>query len=124
MNIKNNFTGFYNSFPKAYFMKKVLIVGIVIIIGIGGFLGWDWYDKTQRQTLEPSITLYHWTDVRGNKHFSDTPPPEGAKNIYKEKGFKHIEPPLIMTMKDKTTEFIKKTKTKLFGKKKEKRTKE
>ena len=102
-------------------MRKVIIALIVITVSIGGYLGWDWYDKTKRQALEPSITLYYWTDAQGNKHYSDTPPPEGARLIHKEKGYKYIRTPLIVTIKNKTVEIYKKTKNKLFGKKKNKK---
>lgn len=94
-------------------MRKALIVIIIIIIGAGGYLGWDWYDKTNNQKLEPSITLYYWTDAAGKKHFSDTPPPETARNVYEEKGYKHIKPPLIVAIKNKTVEYYKKIKKKL-----------
>jgi hypothetical protein len=102
-------------------MRNALIVIIVVIVGIGGYLGWDWYDKTKKKELEPSITLYYWTDATGNKHFSDTPPPEGAKNVYTEKGYKHLKPPLVVTIKNKTVEFYKKIKQKLFRSKKKKK---
>ncbi len=102
-------------------MRKALIVILILIIGTGGFLGWDWYAKTKKQALEPSITLYYWTDAKGNKHFSDSPPPEGAKNIYKEKGYKHIKPPLVVLIKNKAIEFYKETKKKLFKTKKKRK---
>jgi hypothetical protein len=102
-------------------MRNALIVIIVVIVGLGGYLGWDWYDKTKKKELEPSITLYYWTDARGNKHFSDTPPPEGAKNVYTEKGYKHLKPPLVVTIKNKTVELYKKIKQKLFKSKKKKK---
>jgi hypothetical protein len=95
-------------------VRKALIVIIIIIMGTGGYLGWDWYDKTQNQKLEPSITLYYWTDAAGNKYFSDTAPPKDARNVHKEKGYKHIKPPLIVTIKNKAVEYYKKTKKKLF----------
>ena len=95
-------------------MRKALIVIIIIIMGMGGYLGRDWYDKTQNQKLEPSITLYYWTDAAGNKYFSDTPPPQNARNVHKEKGYKHIKPPLIVTIKNKAVEYYKKTTKKLF----------
>jgi hypothetical protein len=95
-------------------MRKALIVIAVIIIGAGGYLGWDWYDKTRNVKLEPSITLYYWTDEAGNKHFSDTPPPKGARDVYEEKGYKHIKRPLIVTIKDRAVEYYKKTKKKIF----------
>ena len=95
-------------------MQKSLIIIIVIIVAIGGYLGWDWYDKTTKQKLEPSIPLYFWTDAKGNKHFSDTPPPEGAKDVYTEKWHKHIKPPLVVIIKNKTNELYKAAKKKLF----------
>jgi hypothetical protein len=102
-------------------MRKAFVVILILIIGIGGFLVWDWYAKTQKQALEPSVTLYFWTDARGNKHFSDSPPPEGAKNIYKEKGYKHIKPPLIVLVKNKGIKFYQKMKKKLFSPQKKKK---
>ena len=95
-------------------MRKALIIIIIIIMGAGGYLGWDWYDKTKNLKLEPSITLYYWTDAAGNKYLSDTPPPQDARNVHKEKGYKHIKPPLIVTIKNKAVEYYKKTKEKLF----------
>ncbi|MEE9536912.1 MAG: DUF4124 domain-containing protein [Desulfobacterales bacterium] len=102
-------------------MRKALIVILILIIGTGGFLGWDWYAKTTKQELEPSITLYYWTDAKGNKHFSDTPPPKGAKDMYTDKGYKHIKPPLVVLIKNKAIEFYKETKKKLFKTKKKRK---
>jgi len=99
-------------------MQKTLIIIIVFIVAIGGYLGWDWYVKTTKQELEPGITLYFWTDAKGNKHFSDSPPPEGAKDVYTDKGYKHIKAPLVVIIKNKTIEFYKATKKKLFKTKK------
>lgn len=103
-------------------MRKAIIIILIILIGTGGYLGWDWYDKTRKQKLEPSITLYYWTDAKGGKHFSDVPPPKNARNVYKEKGYKHIKPPLIITLKNRAVEFYKETVKKLFtsGKNKKK----
>ena len=95
-------------------MRKAIIIMIIIIIGTGGFLGWDWYDKTRQQKLEPSITLYYWTDAGGNKHISDAPPPKNARNVYTDKGYKHIRLPLIVTIKNKVVEFYKEAHKKLF----------
>ena len=99
-------------------MRKAIIIIIIIIIAAAGFLGWDWYDKAQKQKLEPSITLYYWTDTEGNKHISDVAPPQNAENVYKDKGYKYISPPLIVTIKDKVVDFFKETRKKLFKPKK------
>ena len=95
-------------------MRKAIIIIIVIIIGAGGFLGWDWYDKTQKQKQEPSITLYYWTDADGNKHISDVAPPQNAINVKTDTGYKYIRPPLIVTIKNKAVEYYKKAKKKIF----------
>jgi hypothetical protein len=95
-------------------MRKALIVAIIVTIGIGGYLGWDWYDKTKKRQLEPSMNLYYWTDAKGGKHISDAPPPENVKNVYTDKGYKHIRPPLIVTIKNKAREFYKKARKKIF----------
>ncbi|MDX1708396.1 MAG: DUF4124 domain-containing protein [Desulfobacterales bacterium] len=101
-------------------MRKVLIVVIVVIVGIGGYLGWDWYDKTHRRQLEPSITLYYWTDADGEKHISDRPPPQNAKNVYSDKGYKHIRTPLIVSIKNKVVESYLKIRKKLVKSRKSK----
>ena len=95
-------------------MRKALIVIIIIIMGAGGYLGWDWYDKTRKQKLEPTVTLYYWTDANGNKHISDVAPPQNATNIQTDKGYKYIRPPLIVTIKNKAVEYYKKAKKTLF----------
>ena len=102
-------------------MQKALIVIIVLIAAIGGYLGWDWYAKTTKQEFESGITLYFWTDAQGNKHFSDTPPPEGAKDVYTDKGYKHIKPALVVIIKNKAVDFYKETKKKLFKSKKKRK---
>ena len=102
-------------------MRTAIIIIIVLIVAVGGYLGWDWHTKTAKQKLEPSITLYYWTDAQENKHFSDSPPPEGAKDVYTDKGYKHIKPPLVVIIKDKTVEFYKETKKKLFKTKKKRK---
>jgi hypothetical protein len=101
-------------------MRKALIVIIIIIMAAGGYLGWDWYAKTQKQKFEPSITLYYWTDADGNKHVSNVAPPQNAVNVRKDKGYKYIRPPLIVIIKSKVVEFYKESRRKLF---KPKRTK-
>jgi len=88
-------------------MRKAVIITIIIIIGAGAYLGWDWYTKTKKQQLEPSITLYYWTDAKGGRHFSDSTPPADARNIQTEKGYKHIQPPLVVTIKNKAIELYK-----------------
>ena len=98
-------------------MKKALIVVLILLCGTAGFLYYDWHVKTKKLNADPSITLYSWTDAEGKKHFTDTQPPQNAKNFEELKGYEHIEPPLIEKIKDKTIDFYKWVKGKLFKKK-------
>ena len=98
-------------------MKKVLIAILVLLCGIAAFLYYDWHVKTKKMAAEPSISLYSWTDGEGKKHFTDTQPPQNAKNVEEIKGYERIEPPLIEKIKDKTIDFFKWVKGKLFKKK-------
>lgn len=102
-------------------MRKAFIIAIIVILGIGGYLGWDWYDKTQKRQLEPSITLYYWTDSNGDKHISDSPPPENIKTVTTDKGYKHIRTPLVVTIKNKAIDVYRNIKRKLFKPKKTKK---
>ena len=98
-------------------MKKILIVILILLCGTGGFLYYDWHVKTKKLAADPSITLYSWTDKEGKKHFTDTQPPQNAKNVEEFKGYEHVEPPLIEKIKAKTIDFYKWVKGKLFKKK-------
>jgi hypothetical protein len=102
-------------------MKKALIVILIILSLAGGFLYYDWHVKTKKMEAEPNITLYSWTDENGEKHFTDTQPPRGAKNIEEFKGYEHIRPPFIVQIKDKSIGFFKWIKGKLLKKKEDKR---
>ena len=102
-------------------MKKALII-ILIILGLaGGFLYYDWHAKTKKMQAEPNITLYSWTDENGEKHFTDTQPPRGAKNVEEFKGYEHIKAPFILQIKNKSVDFFKWIKGKLFKKKADKK---
>jgi hypothetical protein len=95
-------------------MQKTIIVFIVLISGAVGYLIYDWHAKIKAQVAEPSITLYSWTDEEGNKHFTDTVPPQGAMNIQKSVGYRHVDPPLIVVIRDKTVEIYRSLKNKIF----------
>ena len=104
-------------------MKKALVVIAVLVFGVSGFLYYDWHTKTTRLTSEPSIPQYSWTDAQGTRHFTDRPPPAGATNIKETKGYKSIDPPLVVTIKEKVIEIYQDIKKKLFQPKKKKRRK-
>jgi hypothetical protein len=102
-------------------MKKALVVIIILILGCSGFLYYDWHTKTQKQAAEPSIVQYAWTDAQGTRHFTDTAPPAGATNIEITKGYKYIDPPLVVTIKDKVVKYYGQIKEKLSKSKKKKK---
>ena len=101
-------------------MNKTLVVILIIVLGFGGFLYYDWHTKSNKQTAEPSIPQYSWTDRDGARHFTDSAPPEGATNIKKTKGYQYIEPPLVITLKNKTVEYYNRIKEKISKSKKKK----
>ena len=105
-------------------MKKALVVIMAIVLAVSGFLYYDWHTKTQKQAAEPSIPQYSWTDAQGTRHFTDRPPPEGATNIKETRGYKSIDPPLVVTIREKVIETYQDIKKKLFKPKKKKRRKE
>lgn len=104
-------------------MKKALIVIGILILGFSGFLYYDWHTKTGKRAAEPSVPQYSWTDDQGVRHFTDRPPPKGATDIKKTKGYKYIDPPLVHSIKDKVLEYYNKIKETLFKRKKKKRRK-
>ena len=103
------------------YMRKALVIVIIAIVGIGGYLIWDWHDKTKKRQLEPSITLYYWTDAKGQKHISDSAPSQNARNVYTDKGYKHIRTPLAVTIKDKAVDVYRAIRKKLIKPKKDKK---
>jgi hypothetical protein len=105
-------------------MKKVVIILLVLICGGVGLLAYDWYVKTTIQEDDQRVTLYSWTDDKGAKHFTDTQPPDGAKNIEESKGYKYVDQPLVVKIKNKTIEGYKWIKEKLFKMKDRKKKKQ
>ena len=102
-------------------MKKARVVIVVIVLGFSGFLYYDWHTKTKKQAAEPSIPQYSWTDAQGTRHFTDRPPPKGATNIKETRGYKSIDPPLVVTIKKKVVETYQAIKKKLFKPRKKKK---
>jgi len=105
-------------------MKKGLIIAFIIVLGSAGFLAYDWHVKTAIQADDQRITLYSWTDAQGAKHYTDTQPPDDAVNIEERKGYKYVEPPLVIRIKDRSMEMYKWIKGKLFKKKAKKKKKQ
>jgi hypothetical protein len=102
-------------------MKKALVVVLAIVLGVSGFLYYDWHTKTRKQAAEPSIPQYTWTDAQGSRHFTDSPPPKGATNIKETKGYNYIETPLVVTIRNEIVEYYGQIKEKLLKPKKKKK---
>jgi hypothetical protein len=100
-------------------MKKALIIALIIILGTVGFLAYDWHVKTTIQSDDQRVTLYSWTDENGAKHYTNTQPPDSARNIEERKGYKYSDQPWVVKIKDKTMDGYKWVKEKLFKKKKQ-----
>ena len=104
-------------------MKKVLIIAILIIIGFVGFLVYDWQVKTTIQQDDQRVSLYSWTDEKGEKHFTNTQPPDNARNVEEIRGYQYVEPPLAIRIKDKAVAMYRWVKEKIFKKKDRKKKK-
>jgi len=104
-------------------MKKTLIIALIIILGSVGFLAYDWHVKTTIQADDQRVTLYSWTDESGARHYTNTQPPDGARNIEESKGYKYVDQPLVVKIIDKIINGYKWTKDKLFKKKDRKKDK-
>ena len=98
-------------------MKKTLIIALIIILGAVGYLAYDWYVKTTIYEDDQRVTLYSWTDEKGARHYTNTQPPDGARNVEERKGFKYADQPLAVKLKNKAVDGYKWVKEKLFKKK-------
>ena len=95
-------------------MKKAWIIVLIVTLGSAGFLAYDWHVKTSIQKDDQRVTLYSWTDENGAKHYTDTQPPDGARNVEVHKGYKYVEQPLVIRIKDKAIEIYRWIKEKIF----------
>jgi hypothetical protein len=104
-------------------MKKGLIIALIIILGAVGYLAYDWHVKTKILEDDQRVTLYSWIDEKGAKHYTDTQPPDGARNVEENKGYEYSDRPLVIKLKDKVVDGYKGLKEKLFRKKNRKKDK-
>ena len=102
-------------------MKKGLVVILILVSGVSGFLYYDWHTKTKKQAAEPSIPQYSWTGSRGVRHYTDSAPPAGATDVRQTRGYQYIDPPLVVTIKNRAVEYYQRIKEKLFKPKKKKK---
>jgi len=104
-------------------MKKGLIITLINILGAVGYLAYDWHVKTTILEDDQRVSLYSWTDEKGTKHYTNTQPPDGARNLEENKGYEYSDRPLVIKLKDKVVDGYKRLKEKLFRKKKRKKAK-
>ena len=104
-------------------MKKGLVIALIIILGAGGYLAYDWHVKTKILEDDQRVTLYSWTDEKGAKHYTNTQPPDGARNVKESKGYEYSDRPLVIKLKDKVVDGYEGLKEKLFRKKNRKKDK-
>ena len=104
--------------------KKILIAIGILIFGASGFLTYDWYVKTTLREDDQRVTLYSWTDENGARHYTNTQPPDGARNVEERKGYQYADRPLVEKIKDKAIDRYKRVKQKLVGKKERKKKKQ
>ena len=82
----------------------------------------EWHRAWKNEFPTAWQEVVHY-DENGEKHFTDTQPPRGARNVEEFKGYEHVKPPLIIKIRDRSIDFFKWIKGKLFKKKKDKKKK-
>ena len=105
-------------------MKNALIIALITILATVGFLAYDWHSKTTILEDDQRITMYSWTDEKGAKHYTNTQPPKGARNVEEHQGYEYSDRPLVVKWWEKAVEKYKRLKEKLFKKKEKKNKKE
>ena len=104
-------------------MKKGFIIDLIIILGAVGYLAYDCHLKTKILEDDHRVSLFSWIDEKGAKHYTDTQPPDGARNVEENKGYEYSDRPLVIKLKDKVVDGYKGLKEKLFRKKNRKKDK-
>jgi hypothetical protein len=79
-------------------MKKLYL--FLALAVLAGYLAYDWHAAIQSRKQPPQVTLYTWSDEKGVRHFTDAPPPAGARNVEKNTGVAQPREPLVVRMKD------------------------
>ena len=105
-------------------MKKPIVVIVILITATAGYLAYDWHVKTTIQVDDQRVTLYSWTDDKGAKHYTNTQPPDDAQNIEERKGYKYVDLPLVVKIKNKALDGYQWFKEKLTRKRDRKRKKD
>jgi hypothetical protein len=88
--------------------RKFLFVIVALIVLIIGYLGYDYYLWSKYLEPDPSVSLYGWTDAEGVRHFTNRPPPQGARDIQVTEGFKHRGLPLVLKAEERIVRIFRK----------------
>jgi hypothetical protein len=91
-------------------MKKVLIALLAVVGVLAGYLVYDWITVSDKRANAPVVNIYSWTDTEGLVHFSDKPPPTGAKAVHKTQGHAYVAPPLVIRIKETAAEWLSRAK--------------
>ena len=59
------------------------------------------YSINKMRENPDKVPMYSWTDENGEKHFTNTYPPLGAKNIVESEGVAYVRPPMAIILKNK-----------------------
>lgn len=109
----------------AAFMQKRKIIIVILILAVGGvgFLIHDWRVKTRTWNDDQRVTLYSWTDENGAIHYTNTQPPDGARNVSESQGYEYVDQPLAIKIKNHAVGLYRWVKGLLFAPKAEKQKK-
>jgi hypothetical protein len=81
-------------------MKKLHLFLALAVLAGAGYLAYDWHTVIQARKQPPKVTFYAWSDEKGVRHFTEAPPPAGARNVEKSTGVAQPREPLVVRMKD------------------------
>lgn len=88
--------------------RRVLLIIVGIFLAAAGYLGYDYYMWAKYLEPDPDVSLYGWTDTRGVRHYTDTAPPAGARDVQVTPGYKHRRLPWVMKAKEKIIHIYRK----------------
>jgi len=94
--------------------KFYLFIALAVLAG-AGYLAYDWHAAIQAQKQPPKVVFYTWSDEKGVRHFTDAPPPVGARNVEKGKAIAQPREPLVVRMMDAVVDACRGIWSKLRG---------
>lgn len=81
--------------------RRVVLIVVGIILAAASYLVYDYYIWVKYLEPDPNVNLYGWTDARGVRHYTDTAPPAGARDVKVTSGYKHRRLPWVLKAKEK-----------------------